>query len=76
MRGAVKEAVATYKTEIVSLVENNMEDRKRAAKMLVKSAEEAEEILVRECTYDKTKRLKYRGKDAMVSTSDTLLRVS
>ncbi|KAF0305763.1 hypothetical protein FJT64_022665 [Amphibalanus amphitrite] len=65
VRGAVKEAVATYKNEIVSLVENNMEDRKRAAKMLVKSAEEAEEILVRECTYDKNKRLKYRGKCAI-----------
>lgn len=71
VRGAVKEAVATYKTEIVSLVENNMEDRKRAAKILAKSAEEAEEILVRECTYDKTKRLKYRGKDA-VETSENI----
>ncbi|XP_043212953.1 uncharacterized protein LOC122377055 [Amphibalanus amphitrite] len=71
VRGAVKEAVATYKNEIVSLVENNMEDRKRAAKMLVKSAEEAEEILVRECTYDKNKRLKYRGKCA-IETSENI----
>ena len=67
VRGAVKEAVATYKNETAALVETNWEDRKRVAKLLTKSAEDAEEILFRECTYDQAKRLKYRGKCAMVS---------
>lgn len=64
IRGAIKEAIATYRQEAQSLLENNWENRQRIAQLLTQSSEEAEEILIRRCTYDQAKYLKYRGKDA------------
>ncbi|XP_037079029.1 uncharacterized protein LOC119100017 [Pollicipes pollicipes] len=64
IRGAIKDAISTYRKETVSLGENNMEERKQLVQLLAKSSEEAEEILIRRCTYDPAKVHKYRGKDA------------
>lgn len=52
--------------ETVTLAEQNYEERKEMTDLIQKSAEDAEEIIIRKCAYDKNKVLKYRGRDAEV----------